>query len=119
MVLDTTESGLDFTLSQKHTVVPTLSAVAYFNQDPWMTWRTAFREVLKLKLFMKTQPTLETEYRLDTWLTKATGDYAEWCLRGAADAVDYYNEVDGEYDKLMLSFDWPWLAQKFRNLYNV
>ncbi len=119
LVLDTTESGLDFTLSQKHTVVPELSAVAYFNQDPWMTWRTAFREVLKLKLFMETQPTLETEYRLDTWLTKAKGDYAEWCLRGAADAVDYYNEVDGEYDKLMLSFDWPWLAQKFRNLYNV
>lgn len=119
LVLDTVESGLDFTLSQKHQVVPELSAVAYFNQDPWMTWRTAFREVLKLKLFMKTQPTLETEYRLDTWLTKATGDYAEWCLRGAADAVDYYNEVDGEYDKLMLSFDWPWLAQKFRNLYNV
>ena len=119
LVLETTQSGLDFTLSQKHTVVPELSAVAYFNQDPWMTWRTAFREVLKLKLFMETQPTLETEHRLDTWLTKANGDYAEWCLRGAQDAVNYYTEAAGDYNQLMLSFDWPWLASRFRNLYNV
>ena len=119
LVLETIESGLDFTLSQPHTVVPELSAIAYFNQDPWTTWRTAFREVLKLKLFMDQAPTLETEYRLDTWLSTANGDYSEWCLRGAQDAVDYYTEVAGDYDRLMLSFDWPWLASKFRNLYNV
>ncbi len=119
LVLETVESGLDFTLSQQHTVVPELSAIAYFNQDPWTTWRTAFREVLKLKLFMEQSPTLETEHRLDTWLSTANGDYSEWCLRGAGDAVEYYNEVGGDYDKLMLSFDWPWLAARFRNLYNV
>lgn len=119
LVLETIESGLDFTLSQKHTVVPELSAIAYFNADPWMTWRTAFREVLKLKLFMETEPTVETEYRLDTWLNVANGDNAEWCLRGAQDAVEYYKEVDGEYDKLMLSFDWPWLSQRFKNLYKI
>jgi hypothetical protein len=119
LVLETIESGLDFTLSQKHTVVPELSAIAYFNQDPWTTWRTAFREVLKLKLFMDHSPTLETEHRLDTWLLTANGDHSEWCLRGARDAVDYYTEVAGEYDRLMLSFDWPWLADRFRTLYNV
>ena len=119
LVLETTESGLDFTLSQSHTVVPELSAIAYFNQDPWMTWRTAFREVLKLKQFMAQSPTLETEHRLDTWLSVASGDNAEWCLRGAWDAVNYYTEVAGDYDQLMLSFDWPWLAGRFRNLYNV
>jgi hypothetical protein len=118
LVLDTVESGLDFTLSQPHQVVPQLSATAYFNADPWMTWRTAFREVIKLKHFMAVEPTLETEHRLDTWLTVANGDNAEWCLRGAADAVEYYNEVDGDYTKLMLSFDWPWLKERF-NQYNT
>ena len=116
LVLDTVESGLDFTLSQPHQVVPELSAVAYFNADPWMTWRTAFREVIKLKHFMTTQPTVETEYRLNTWLTVADGDNSKWCLRGAADAVDYYNEVNGNYEKLMLSFDWPWLKARFDQL---
>ena len=60
LVLDTIESGLDFTLSAPHQVVPELSATAYFNADPWMTWRTAFREVIKLKHFMDQQPTIET-----------------------------------------------------------
>lgn len=119
LVLETIDSGLDFTLSQKHAVIPELSAIAYFNADPWMTWRTAFREVLKLKKFMESSPTLETEHRLDTWLTVADGDNSEWCLRGAQDAVDYFNEVNGEYDRLMLSFDWPWLKQRFINLYNI
>lgn len=119
LVLDTIESGLDFTLSQPHAVVPELSAIAYFNADPWMTWRTAFREVIKLKHFMTTEPTLETEHRLDTWLTVADGDNAEWCLRGAQDAVNYYNEVSGDYEKLMLSFDWPWLRARFTALYTV
>jgi hypothetical protein len=116
LVLENNNPGIDFTLSQPHESVPILSGIAQFNQDPWTTWRTAFREVLKLKYFMATQPTLETEYRLDTWLTVASGDYAEWCLRGASDAVEYYNEVDGEYDKLLLSFDWKWLLDRFKDL---
>jgi hypothetical protein len=99
--------------------VPLLSGVARFNQDPWMTWRTAFREVIKLKHFTDTEPTVETEHRLETWLTVAHGEYAEWCLRGAQDAVSYYNEVQGRYDLLMLSFEWAWLKQRFNTLYTV
>jgi len=116
LVLENNAPGIDFTLSQPHESVPLLSGIARFNQDPWMTWRTAFREVIKLKHFMSTQPTVETEYRLNTWLTVADGDNAEWCLRGARDAVDYYTEVAGEYNQLMLSFDWPWLQAKFDQL---
>ena len=113
LVLENNNPGIDFTLSQPHESVPLLSGVARFNQDPWMTWRTAFREVVKLKHFTATQPTIETEHRLNIWLTVAEGEHAEWCLRGARDAVDYYNEVSGEYDRLMLSFDWPWLNARF------
>jgi hypothetical protein len=119
LVLANNAPGIDFTLSQPHESVPLLSGVARFNQDPWVTWRTAFREVIKLKHFMSTQPTIETDYRLNTWLTVASGDFAEWCLRGAADAVDYYTEVNGDYDKLMLSFDWPWLRERFNRYSNA
>ena len=118
LVLENNNPGIDFTLSQPHESVPILSGTAQFNQDPWMTWRTAFREVIKLIHFNETQPTLETTHRLHTWLTKADGEYAEWCLRGAADAVEYYNEVGGDYEKLMLSFDWAWLHERFSQ-YNI
>ena len=113
LVLSNNNPGIDFTLSQPHESVPTLSGIAHFNQDAWMTWRTAFREVLKLKHFITIAPTLETEHRLNTWLTVAQGDYAKHCLAGARDAVEYYDEVAGNYELLKLSFDWAWLQERF------
>ena len=113
LVLENNTPGIDFTLSQPHESVPILSGTAHYNQSPWMTWRTAFREVIKLKHFMTTQPTLETEHRLTTWLTVAKGDFANWSIRGAEDAVEYYTEVGGDYNKLMLSFEWAWLRERF------
>ena len=113
LVLANNAPGIDFTLSQPHESVPILSGIAHYNQSPWMTWRTAFREVVKLKHFMATAPTLETEHRLDTWLTVAEGDFANWSITGAEDAVAYYTEVGGDYTKLMLSFEWLWLRERF------
>jgi hypothetical protein len=117
LVLDTVDSGLDFTLSKAHEVVPLLSGVAHFNQNPWMTWRTAFREVVKLKQFQSETPTVETAHRLKVWLIKAEGLYAEWCLRGAADAVEYYDSVAGDLSKLMLSYEWNWLQTYYDSKY--
>ena len=113
LVLETDDWGLDFTLSRPHSVVPILSGTAHFNADAFMTWRTAFREVLKLVHTDRTSPTIPNLYRLQTWLTKAEGDFAEYSLRGAQDAVEYYESVNGDMAKLMLSFDWPWLKQYF------
>ena len=113
LVLANNDPGIDFTLSQPHESVPILSGVAQFNQDAWVTWRTAFREVLKLRLSMDTQPTLETEHRLNTWCTHAVGNYSNYCLDGASDAVAYYKEVGGDTAKLQLSFDWAWLRARY------
>ena len=113
LVLENNTPGIDFTLSQPHEVVPILSGIAHYNQTPWMTWRTAFREVVKLKHFMATAPTLETSHRLATWSTVAEGDFAEWSIRGAKDAILYYNQVGGDYEKLKLSFEWNWLRERF------
>lgn len=117
LVLENNEPGIDFTLSQPHEAVPILSGVAHFNQDAWMTWRTAFREVLKLKHFSTTQPSVETDYRLKIWTSRAEGEYADWCLRGAQDAIEYFDSVAGAYDKLMLSFEWAWLRAYFEAKY--
>jgi len=113
LVLSHNTPGIDFTLSQPHEHVPILSGIAHFNQNPIMTWRTAFREVIKLKHFDATAPTLENSHRLDVWCTQATGKYSDYCLAGARDAVDYYNEVNGDYEQLKLSFEWTWLQTRF------
>ena len=113
LVLENNSPGIDFTLSQPHESVPIFSGTAHFNQDPWMTWRTAFREVIKLKHFDATSPTLENSHRLDVWCTQAKGKYSDYCLAGARDAVKYYNEVSGDYEKLKLSFEWAWLKERY------
>jgi hypothetical protein len=78
-----------------------------------MTWRTAFRETLKLKHFNSITPTVETEHRLDIWLTRAQGNYSNYCLDGARDAVEYYEEVGGDPAQLQLSFEWAWLRARY------
>lgn len=113
LVLENNNPGIDFTLSQPHESVPVLSGIAHFNQDAWTTWRTAFREVLKLRMFMETSPTLETEHRLKVWTTKAACAYGQYSLDGARDALAYYDEVGGDPAKLQLSFDWDWLRTRF------
>lgn len=109
LVLETEETGLDFTLSKSHAIVPILSGTAHFNQNPWTTWRTAFREVLKLRYFKETEPNIETNYRLKVWSTVAEGQFAEWSLTGARDALEYFDSVNGNIDQLKLSFEWNWL----------
>ena len=117
LVLANNDPGIDFTLSQPHESVPILSGVAHYNQDAWTTWRTAFREVLKLRLFMDTQPTLETEHRLEVWRTVAAGKYSNYSIDGANDAVAYYEEVQGDLAKLQLSFEWAWLRARYNAKY--
>jgi hypothetical protein len=119
LVLENNNSGIDFTLSQPHESVPILSGIAHYNQDPWTTWRTAFREVLKLRLFMDTQPTLETEYRLKAWFKHNDAVFGEWSVRGAQDAQTYYDLVGGEYNQLMKSFEWDWLREHFNRLHSI
>jgi hypothetical protein len=109
LTLETDVSGLDFTLSKPHCVVPIRSGVAHYNADEWTTWRTAFREVIKLKH----DSSSESALRLRVWTTKAEGPFSEWSLRGAQDALDFYDEANGDYDLLMLSYDWAWLHDRF------
>ena len=107
LVLENTGRGLDFTLDSAHEVVPILSGTAYYCNDAWTGWRTAFREVLKLT----SATDIESEYRLDKWLTvNNAGTVGEWSIRGAKDAVEYYESVGGDFTELRKSYDWAWLA---------
>ena len=116
LVLDTVP-GLDFTLSAAHDVVPICASISRFNTDPWVTWRSAFREVLKLQREVDLGAGIEIEYRLRIWKTVAVGENAKWCLQGSQDAVEFYNSVNGEYEQLRLSFDWAWLQDYYYSRY--
>ena len=108
LVLANPGVGLDFTLDSPHEVVPILSGVAHYDTSPWSSWRTAFRECIKLKASL---PDVESEYRLGKWLD-VNSDEADpqWSRWGAEDAVEYYDQVNGNFDALKKSYEWSWLA---------
>ena len=106
LVLENTGQGLDFTLDQPHEVVPVLSGDAIYYTSNWVAWRTAFRECLKLRLSL---PDVENEYRLKQWLEVDHGE-GRWSSKGAQDAVEYYEEVGGDFAALRKSYEWAWLA---------
>ena len=106
--------GLDFTMDDVNEVVEVNSGVANYNTDAWSTWRTAFREVVKLCA----EDSEISRKRLHAWLTIGKGDFAEYSLAGAKHAQEYFNEVDGDIFELRLSYDWAWLRGCFDKLYS-
>ena len=105
--------GLDFTLDDEHEVLELNSGIANFNTDAWSTWRTSFRESLKLRA----ENSEISRTRLEIWLTVGMGKFNEYSTDGAQHAVDYFEEVNGDFDKLKLSYDWPWLHAYFEAKY--
>ena len=108
LVLENPGQGLDFTLDSAHEVVPILSGTADYISTPWMAWRTAFRECVKLC----GQADVESQYRLRKWLevNPLATPNAEWSRWGAEDAVEYHDSVGGAMEELRKSYDWSWLA---------
>jgi hypothetical protein len=106
--------GLDFTLDNEHEVIDINSGVAKYNTDEFSTWRTSFREAIKLRL----EDSTISRHRLKIWSTVGEGDFAQYSINGAVDAVEYFEQVNGELNKLRLSYDWPWLKEYFNTKYN-
>ena len=113
LCLSTIHPNLDFTLSQPHTVVPQVCGTSHFNTTPEISWRVAFREVLKL---CEMKPTVESKYRLKKWCELGKGAYALLVQKGALDAVAYYKEVNGDERALLLSYELDWLKEKFKTI---
>jgi hypothetical protein len=113
LCLSTIHPRLDFTLSQPHTVVPILCGTSHFNTTPEISWRVAFREVLKL---CEMKPTVESRFRLKKWCELGKGDNAEWVQKGALDAIKYYEENKDNIGALMLSYELSWLKERFKSI---
>ena len=113
LCLSTIHPRLDFTLSQPHTVVPKLCGTTHFNTTPEISWRVAFREVIKL---CEMKPTVESQYRLKKWCELGKGHYASLVQKGALDAVKYYEGNKHDKRALMLSYELDWLKEKFKSI---
>ena len=113
LCLSTVHPRLDFTLSQPHTVVPKLCGTSHFNTTPEISWRVAFREVIKL---CEMEPTVESRFRLKKWCELGKGKFAPLVQKGALDAVEYHTEHKHDKNALRLSYELDWLKEKFKSI---
>jgi hypothetical protein len=112
LTLNTVVRGLDYTMDSPTEIVNVNSGTSMYNSSEYDTWRTAFREMIKLSCNTD-QESLDRGF---AWLTVGNGNFGEYSKLGARDAVDYYNSVDGDMKKLMLSYDWEWLSDRFTKI---
>jgi len=117
LVLDNPSHGLDFTLDQPHEVVPLLSGTTYYDNDIRTAWRTSFREAIKLHEDVLKTNSIESEYRLSKWCSSNGTEVGDWNMKGGLDGVEYYNEVDGDFSSLRLTYEWEWLDNRFKQKY--
>ena len=117
LVLENPGIGLDFTLDSEHESVDLNSGMAIGDTDEYSTWRTAFRESVKLKNSFETKNDYIAKERLDIWTSVGKGNYGDWSIKGAIDGIEFYDEVNGDLEKLRQSYYWDWLENRFKSKY--
>jgi hypothetical protein len=117
--MDFTKPDMTTSLSKNLVVIPKVSNITRFNTDPFNSWKSAFRECVKLssKVIDRNYDE-ETEERLETWCTKGKDrEYGNFTIIGAIEGKKYGEENIGNYIELSRINDFNWLKNKFEKLH--
>lgn len=100
-------------IMKKIKVEEKISCITRFNLNEFSTWRSAFRECVKLYVNNNTSV-------LNTWLTKGKNrKFGKYAIHGARDAVEFVKENSSNLDILLNINDYAWLENKFKNKYKL
>ncbi len=106
-ILHKDKMEMDMTLSiDEFTVMEEIASVTNFNTSGFETWKSAFRECVKLSQ----QSDAESQERLNIWTTRAKGKFASDCLMGARDGVKYAKNKDNSLKKIN---NFKWLREMY------
>jgi len=117
-----TLGNVDMTTSISNNFFPidTIASTTNFNTDPFNTWKSAFRECVKLSSkTIEGQIDNDTEQRLNTWCS--VGDdqpYGQWSIQGAQQGKQYGTVNKDNLQNLKLINNFAWLENKFKELYD-
>jgi hypothetical protein len=112
---------LDMTtnVSEKIKVMSEISNWTAFNTDEFSTWKTAFRECVKLAFNVHRYPdNPEHGLRLDKWKTiDKTQSYADIAMQAATQAIEYVKTNEYDMSALIKINDRDWLEDLYKNTY--
>jgi len=115
--MDVNQIDMTMSISDKFKVVREVSNITAFNTDPFNTWKSAFRECVKLASRpVDPQYQEETEDRLHAWCIlgghRPNGKYA---IQGAKAGKKYGVENISNPEELAKINDFDWLLAQFQN----
>ena len=114
-MLDAEYWNIDMTTTLGCPFVPKfqVSNITQFNTDPYSTWRSAFRETVKLTLSKDT----DADRRLNKWLNPlADCDYCDDAMLGAKMGKEFALENKHKPEVLNNINDYEWLENTWKQL---
>jgi hypothetical protein len=112
--------NVDMTTSISNNFFPVnqIASITNFNTDPFNTWKSAFRECVKLSSkVIDNQVNKDTEDRLDAWCTAGNEKpYGDMCIKGAQAGRAYGRANKGNVEALKLINDFSWLQERWETL---
>jgi hypothetical protein len=119
LALEMNINSVDMTtsISKKFNIVDEISNITSFNTDPFSTWKSAFRECVKLSSkLIEGQIDDETTHRLDAWCSVgADKKYGLFSIDGAIAGRNYGQTHKHDANALRLINDFDWLHTMFNN----
>jgi len=119
LVREFQSNWLDFTTTVGNIkIIPDVVATSNYNCDKLSTWRSGFRESVKLCHNIAQGDHIESLERLLVWCTVANDvPYAKHSCHGANAGVEFYikSKNDGDLKSLKKINDFDWLIDRFNN----
>jgi len=102
-------------ISKNFKVVNTISNITAFNTDPFNTWKSAFRECVKLSSkIIDRQNNTETSERLNIWCSVGSDKlFGKFAVEGAIAGVEYGTDNKNDITAIKKINDFDWLKEYY------
>jgi hypothetical protein len=113
--MDISKTDMTTSISSLFKAMPEVSNVTAFNVDAFNTWKSAFRECVKLSSkIIDRQDDADTNYRLNVWCTRGIDrPFGREAIEGAVQGKQYGLENKDNNEALKMINDFDWLREKF------
>jgi hypothetical protein len=113
--MDISKPDMTTSISTLFKAMPEVSNVTAFNVDPFNTWKSAFRECVKLaSKTIDRQDDADTNYRLNVWCTRGLDrPFGREAIEGAVQGKQYGLENKDNNEALKMINDFDWLRERF------
>jgi hypothetical protein len=110
--MDTTKTDMTTSISDQFKSMNQISNITAFNTDPFNSWKSAFRECVKLaSRIIDRQEESETQIRLDRWCVVGSDTDV---IAGAIAGRKYGTENKNNTEALKKINDFNWLRDEYR-----